>query len=363
MALKKRTLAMTAVALTAVLGLAACSSDKSDSGGSGSSKSCAGKKVGLVEIVPPSVSPAVGEMEKTAKEAAALLGWDLTVAAADGTPAQMAAVIQNQVTAGVDAILNVAIQPAAATQAMQAAKTANIPIIGIGAVFDDPQKLLTANYGPSEVEMSTALANQMKKDYANGAQALSLNASAIPSIVERQVTLEKETKGTKIQVAAKHETDLANGVKDTENAVATNLRSNPNINMIWALQDFEIVTSLNTIKSQGLQQAGIYGYYPPPDAFAAMRAWQSGQAPIVAADSPIKFSPWYAYDSLVNKLCLNKSDFIVKQSEKPLPVKTFIAGSTNEANKVPSGDYYDWGTEIPSYFTSKWKDEGVQLNG
>ena len=93
-----------------------------------------------------------------------------------------------------------------------------------------------------------------------------------------------------------------------------------------------------------------------------MRAWQQGQAPIVAADSPIKFAPWYAYDALVNKLCLNKSDWVIKQSEKPLPVKTFIAGSTNEANKAPSGDYYDWGTEIPSYFTSKWKDEGVQLN-
>lgn len=362
MALPKRTFAIAAVALSAAMGLAACSSSKKSSGGgSGSTKSCAGKKIGLVEIVPPSVSPAVGEMEKTAVAAAANLGWTVEVAAADGTPAQMAAVIQTQVTKGVDAILNVAIQPAAATAALQAAKTANIPVIGIGAVFEDPQKLLAAVYGPSEVEMSTALAAQMKKDYANGAQALSLNASAIPSIVARQVTLEKETASTNIKVAKKHETDLANGPKDTENAVATNLRANPAINMIWALQDFEIVKSLNTIQSQGLQQAGIYGYYPPPDAFAAMRAWKTGQAPIVATDSPIKYSPWYAYDSLVNKLCLNKStDWQVKQSEKPLPVRVFVAGSTNADNQVPTGDYYDWPAFAP-YFLDKWKGEGVQV--
>ncbi len=304
-------------------------------------------------------------MEKTAKVAAELLGWNLEVAPADGTPAQMAAVIQTQVTKKADAILNVAIQPAAATQALQAAKTANIPVIGIGAVFDDPQKLLVANYGPSEVEMSTVLAAQMKKDYPStgaGAQALSLNASAIPSIVARQKTLEAETAGTNIKVAVKHETDLANGPKDTETAVATNLRANKNINMIWALQDFEIVTSLNTIKTQGLQPAGIYGYYPPPDAFAAMRAWKTGDAPLVAADSPIKYSPWYAFDSLVNKLCLNKTDWVVKQDEKKLPVKVFVAGSTAEANKVPSGDYYDWEAFQP-YFVNKWKDAGVKVNG
>ena len=359
MALPKRALAITAVALSAAIGLAACSSKKSNSGGT--TKSCAGKKIGLVEIVPPSVSPAVGEMEKTAKAAAANLGWSIEVAPADGTPAQMSQVIQTQVTKGVDAILNVAIQPAAATAALQAAKTANIPVIGIGAVFDDPQKLLAATYGPSEVEMSTGLATQMKKDYPKGAQALSLNASAIPSIVARQVTLEKETAGTNIKVAVKHETDLANGPKDTENAVATSLRANPSINMIWALQDFEITTSLKTIQSQGLQQAGIYGYYPPPDAFAAMRAWKSGQAPIVAADSPIKYSPWYAYDSLVNKLCLGKTtDWTVQQSEKPLPVKVFVAGSTNADNQVPTGDYYDWPAFAP-YFLDKWKGEGVQV--
>lgn len=198
---------------------------------------------------------------------------------------------------------------------------------------------------------------------SGGAQALSLNASAIPSIVARQVTLEKETAGTNIKVVAKHETDLANGPKDTENAVATNLRANKDINMIWALQDFEIVTSLKTIQSQGLQKAGIYGYYPPPDAFAAMRAWKTGDAPIVAADSPIKYSPWYAFDSLVNKLCLGKSTgWQVQQSEKPLPVKVFIAGSTNPDNKVPTGDYYDWPAFAP-YFLEKWAGEGVQVNG
>lgn len=351
-----------AVALAAVVGFSACSSSTSKSGADGKT-SCAGKRVGLVEIVPPSVSPTVAAMETSVRDTATLLGWELNVLAADGTPAQMNAVIQNQVTAGVSAIINIGIQPGVTTAAMQAAKDANIPIVGVGTIFDDPQKLLAATYGPNDVELSTALANQMKKDYPNGAQALSLNSAAIPSVVQRKVTLEKETKDAKITVAKQHETDLANGIKDTENAVATNLRANPNINMVWALQDFELATAVSTITSQQLQPAGVYGYFPPPDAFTAMRAWQPGQAPIVAVDSPTKYSPWYAYDSLVNKLCLNKSDWIVKQSEKPLPLKTFVAGSTNDANKVPAGDSYDWGTDFPSYFTNKWKGEDVKLNG
>ena len=295
--------ALSAIVLFAGI-LAACSSDGSDAssegGSSGGSSGSANeeKVIGIAAITLQ--SPAVGVQIETAERAAELLGWKTVVTNANGDPAKMAADVSSLVNQGVDAILDIAISPAQAQEGFRAAKEKDIPIIAIGAPLDDPQEYFAATYAPSDEEMSNLLAEQMIEDLDGTGQALSLNASGLPALAIRFETLVADTKDTDIEVAVEHETDLANAVQDTQTAVANALRANPDINVIWATQDFEFVVSHQTIQSQNLQPAAIYGYYPPPEALQLMRDWKEGDAPLAAADSPIAYDPWYAFLSLIH---------------------------------------------------------------
>ena len=340
--------------------VAACSSDSSDtssSGGSDSSGSSGGdgdqKVIGIAAIT--LASPAVGVQIETAERAAELLGWKVVQTNANGDPAKMAADVSSLVNQGVDAILDIAISPAQAQEGFRAAKEKGIPIIAIGAPLEDPQGYFAATYAPSDAEMSNLLSAQMIKDQDGKGEALSLNASGLPALKIRFDTLVEDTKDTDIKVAVEHETDLANAVQDTQTAVANALRANPDINMIWATQDFEFVTSLQTITSQNLQPAAIYGYYPPPEALQAMRDWKEGDAALAAADSPIAFDPWYAFDALVNKWLLDEEDWVTDMSIHPLPTALITPAD------VPDGEAYPWEPFEP-FFVERWTKAGVELN-
>ena len=271
---------------------AACGSDADDSaggdsgGGGGANEE---KVIGIAAITLQ--SPAVGVQIETAERAAELLGWKTVVTNANGDPAKMAADITSLVNQDVDAILDIAISPAQAQEGFRAAKEKDIPIIAIGAPLDDPQGYFAATYAPSDEDMSVLLAEQMIKDLDGKGQALSLNASGLPALKARFDTLVAETKDTDIEVAVEHETDLANAVQDTQTAVANALRANKDINVIWALQDFEFVTSLQTIATQNLQKAAVYGYYPPPEALQVLRDWKEGDARGRAGRLPDRVRP------------------------------------------------------------------------
>ncbi len=335
---------------------AACGSDSDDSAG-GSTDGGGGaneeKVIGIAAITLQ--SPAVGVQIETAERAAELLGWKTVVTNANGDPAKMAADITSLVNQDVDAILDIAISPAQAQEGFRAAKEKDIPIIAIGAPLDDPQGYFAATYAPSDEEMSVLLAEQMIKDLDGKGQALSLNASGLPALKARFDTLVAETADTDIEVAVEHETDLANAVQDTQTAVANALRANKDINVIWALQDFEFVTSLQTIATQNLQKAAIYGYYPPPEALQALRDWKEGDAPLALADSPIEYDPWYAFDALVNKWILEEEDWVTDMSIKPLPTALITPAD------VPDGDAYPWEPFEP-FFVERWTKAGVELN-
>ena len=335
---------------------AACGSDSDDTAG-GSSDGGGGaneeKVIGIAAITLQ--SPAVGVQIETAERAAELLGWKTVVTNANGDPAKMAADITSLVNQDVDAILDIAISPAQAQEGFRAAKEKDIPIIAIGAPLDDPQGYFAATYAPSDEDMSVLLAEQMIKDLDGKGQALSLNASGLPALKARFDTLVAETADTDIEVAVEHETDLANAVQDTQTAVANALRANKDINVIWALQDFEFVTSLQTIATQNLQKAAVYGYYPPPEALQVLRDWKEGDAPLALADSPIEYDPWYAFDALVNKWILEEEDWVTDMSIKPLPTALITPAD------VPDGDAYPWEPFEP-FFVERWTKAGVELN-
>lgn len=353
--------ALSVGALAGALALSACSSGGSGSGGSGGSSEGGkggkgGKSLTIGVAAITLASPNVPLQINTIKTAAKALGWKVVVLDANGDPAKQGADFSALVNQNVDAILDIAENPAQTLAGMTAAKKKGIPIIAIGAPLIDPTGFAAATYAPDDKKMSSLLAQQMLKDFPGQSKALSLDASAILAIKLRKQGLQSATEG-RVSVASSHETDLGNAVQDTVQAVTNTLRANSDINVIWALQDFEFSSSLQVLKSLGRQdKVGVYSYYMDPINFDLMRKAKGTGQKMAVVDSPIQYGPWYAMDALVNKFVLNKSDWITKTSVKPLPYKLITPD-----NVPATGTTLDY-ESFENFFLARWKKEGVDLS-
>ncbi len=335
-----------------LLGCSAGSSAKSTNSTSGAKSQAL--TVGVAAITEQ--SPNVLQQLAMVNKIAGLLGWKVHVLNANGDPTQMAEIMSALVNQNVNAIIDIAIPPSAAPQAMAEAKSKGIPIFAQAAPLVDPNHDIAAQYAPSDAHMSELLASQMVKDYPKGGKALNLTASGITAIVIRSQSLTALAKKANIQVAATHETDLQNAVSDTQTAVADALHANPGINQVWALQDFEFATALQTIASQNLGKVGVFSYYLDPVDFGLLRADKSGSIPEAVADSPVYDSPWYAFDAMVNKFDLKKANWVTKESIHPFPYAL-----VTPANVQATGTTYHYPSYQP-FFTARWKAEGVKVN-
>jgi len=305
--------------------------------------------IGFVEIT--EAAPVVLQTVAEFKRGATMLGWNIKVANANGDPSQMASGVSAMVNQGVDALITMAIPPSAAAIGLKAAKDKGIPAIEIGAPVIDPTHLYGAQYAPDDKKMALMVAEQMIKDLGGKGNLLELKASAQQAIVLRNEALRTAINGTDIKVVTSHETDLSNPVQDTVSAVSNSLRANTSITAVWAPQDFEFQPAVNTIVSQKLRDAGVYSIYLDPADFALLR---KHAVPMAIADSPLMDVSWYALDSLVNKLVLNKSDWAVDPSIHPLPYVVVTP------ENVPSTDSWPYEDFAP-FFQERWKTAGLIL--
>lgn len=347
MRIQRRTMALTALAVSAALSLSACSGSSSDAPKASSSSDKV--TIGFVEIT--EAAPVVLEVQKELKTGAKMLGWDVKTVNANGDPAQMAAGVSAMVNQNVDAIITLAIQPSAAARGLAAAKAKGIPTIILGAPAIDPEGLYDAGYAPDDSKLATMVAEQMVTDLGNKGSILQFDASGQPAIEARSAALAKVLKSSGVKVATKHETDLANGVQDTQSTISTALRADTSINAIWASQDFAYAPAVKTVLSQNLRKAGVYSIYLTAEAFPILRA---GDVPTAIADSPLRFVSWYALDSLVNKIVLKKKDWVTPTSVHELP---YVLVTPDD---VPATDSYPYEPFAP-FFEQRWKDAGVEL--
>jgi ABC-type sugar transport system substrate-binding protein len=298
-------------------------------------------------------APVVTQTLASLEQGAKLLGWNVKVVNANGDPTLMASGFSSLVNDHVNAIVDLAIQPAQAQAGFKAAKAAGIPVIELGAPLVDPQHLSAVTYTPSDSLLAKMVADQMIKDLGGKGSLLALQASSQPAIVARNAELDQLLKGTKITVAATHETDLANIVADTASTVSDTLRANTSINAVWAPQDPDFAPAVQTIVNQHLGKVGVYSIYLDPIDFPLLR---KAQVPMAISDSPLADCSWYALDALVNKFVLHKSNWITSESFHPLPYVLVTP------KNVPSGSSYPYKPFMP-YFASRWTAEGVSLAG
>jgi len=362
---RSRRAASVLIALGAVVALGACSSSGTSStpsstagttataapAGAGGSVDNKPFTIGFVEIT--EAAPVVLQTVAELKRGAALLGWNVKVVNANGDPSRMASGVSAMVNQGVDALITMAIPPSAAAVGLEAAKAKGIPAIEVGAPVIDPNHLYAATYAPDDKKMASMVAAQMVQDLGGKGQLLELKASAQQAIVLRNEALQSAIGGTDIKVAASHETDLANPVQDTVSTVSNSLRASTSINAVWAPQDFEFQPAVDTIVNQHLRNVGVYSIYLDPADFPLLR---NHAVPMAIADSPLMDVSWYALDSLVNKLVLNKSDWVVDPSIHPLPYVVVTP------KNVPSTDSWPYDDFAP-FFKARWQAAGITLKG
>lgn len=356
-----------AVSLAALAGavlLSACSSSSGGSKSSGDSPGATGSAsgtgsqkaftIGVAAIT--LASPNVPLQVDTVKAAAKALGWKVVVLDANGDPTKEGADMSALVNKGVDAILDIAENPAQTMAGMNAAKAKGIPIIAIGAPLIDPTHFAAATYAPSDAKMSDMLAAQMLKDFPGSSKAMSLDASAILAIQDRKNELVAKTKG-RVTVTQTHETDLGNAIQDTVSAVTNTLRAHSDVNMIWGLQDFEFSSSIQVLKSLNrLDKVGVYSYYMDPINFDLLRAAKGTNQKLAVVDAPIQYGPWYAMDALVNKFLLKKANWVTDMSVKPLPYQLVTPD-----NVPATGTSLNY-TPFQPFFINRWKSEGVTIS-
>jgi len=364
--LRRRGAVVTAIGLSTVALVAACSSGSSSSSSSSAApaESSAApaessgaatipitpKTIGFVEIT--EAAPVVLETVEEFKRGAAMLGWDVKVVNANADPAQMAAGVSAMVNQNVDAIVTMAIPPAAAAQGLQAAKDKGIPTITVGAPQTDPDGLYDAVFAPDDTKMATMVAEQMIADLNGTGSLFEFKASGQEAIALRDAALRAAIEGTDITIAAEHETDLTNPIQDTTKAVSDGLRANPDITAVWAPQDFQFAPVVKTITGQNLGNQGVYTVYFNPEDFNLMR---EAALPMAIADAPLRYVSWYALDSLVNKLLLNKEDWVTDMSIQPLPYVLMTP-----ENVPAEGDVWPYEPFDP-FFTELWTSQGVTL--
>ncbi len=181
--------------------------------------------VGFLQIL--GASGAAQRNEVQFKRAAASLGWKVNVVDAQGDPAKMAAGIQSFVTQKVDAIVTIAVAPAAAQQALLAAKKAKIPAITIAGPNPDPQKVYAAQIHPNDSALGGILAQYMCDDLGKGAKVVAQFFPPLDALARRDAVANAVFKNCGISVVATHQVDFANAVQDATKSTLDMLRANP----------------------------------------------------------------------------------------------------------------------------------------
>jgi ribose transport system substrate-binding protein len=338
-----------------VLALAVAAVSVASAGAVTSKKQAAPPKltIGFLQIL--GASGAAQRNETQFKRAAAALGWKVNVVDAQGDPAKMAAGIQSFVTQKVDAIVTIAVAPAAAQQALLAAKRAGIPAITIAGPNPDPQKVYAAQIHPNDSALGGILAQYMCDDLGRGAKVVAQFFPPLDALARRDAVANAVFKNCGISVVATHQVDFANAVQDATKSTLDMLRANPGATGVFADQDFEFRAAVNAVKQLGLtRKVRVYGFLAGAETLATLRAGAPARA---LADAEYNPCAWLAADQILQFLGPKK-----KPIDPNVMYNVWNIGTTllTTANVPKTGDEYPWKDPAP-FFKARWKGLGFDV--
>jgi ribose transport system substrate-binding protein len=308
--------------------------------------------IGFLQIL--GASPAAQRLEAQFMRATKILGWKVNTVDAQGDPAKMAAGIQSFVTQKVDAIVTIAVAPAAAQQALQAAKKAGIPALTVGSPNPDPGHLYQAEISPNDSALGAVLAQYMCDTLGSGAKVVAQFFAPLDALARRDTVAQALFNHCGIKVVATHQVDFANAVQDATKSTLNMLRAHPEATGVFADMDFEFAAAINAINQLGRsKKVKVFGFLAGAETLGAMR---KGGAAAALADAEYNPCPWLAVDQLLQLFGPKKKPVDPLAQYDVVPMHTVLITPTN----IPTGNEYPY-ADPAKFFVPRWKALGFNI--
>jgi ribose transport system substrate-binding protein len=211
------------------------------------------------------------------------LGWDVNVIDTAGDVAAVIARIEDQVTAGVDAIV-INVDPAQVGAGLQAAADAGIPVVGMDAGTDP---LLAANVTSNGYAMAAETAVYVANRIGGAGNVVMFTFDPFPPVQARGVIADAVFGNfPDITVLDRVTPDVADGgIADSRAKMEAILAANPepgSIAAVWAAWDQPALGALQAIEAAGRQGEGIVitGIDANPQAREAIAAGGNFEASV-----------------------------------------------------------------------------------
>ncbi len=244
----------------------------------------AGAMADTVAVITPYLAQPGTQFYVEAFEArAAELGWDVNVIDTAGDVAAVIARIEDQVTAGVDAIV-INVDPAQVGAGLQAAADAGIPVVGMDA-GNDP--LLAANVTSNGYAMAAETAVYVANRIGGAGNVVMFVFDPFPPVQARGVIADAVFGNfPDITVLDRVTPDVGDGgIADSRAKMEAILAANPepgSIAAVWAAWDQPALGALQAIEAAGRQNEGIVitGIDANPQAREAIAAGGNFEASV-----------------------------------------------------------------------------------
>ena len=251
-------------------------------------------------------------MQKAADEA----GATLLVANAQGQVDTEAAMVDNFVARGVDAILISALNVDSSVPALKRAVDAGVVLVDYNTTINSP--IMTSFVGVDNRELGAQMgryvADHVKADMGGKAKIALLTIPKYEVGVQRRDGfVEEVSKVPGIEIVAEQEGELP---EPSANTLETILQANPDLDMVWAANEGGLVGAITAKRASGAD-IGIYGTDMSLQVAAALLEPDSG-VKAVSTQDPYTIG----YDSVEVALKKLKGDDVPAQSIVPLEMYT-----------------------------------------
>jgi ribose transport system substrate-binding protein len=264
-------LAVAAIMMAAVGGLAGCSSGGANAGANRDSSYRIAFSFGQ------SQHPFFVAMQKGAEDAAKKLGVQLTASSADFKVENQVDIIENELQKNVDAILVNPIDSEALATTVAQATTQGVPVfaVDINVVGAD----VTSFVSSDNTEIGKIAAEDIIKHLGGKGNVAILGWPTISSTRDRQAGFEeamKEAPGIRIVATSGDAMERTAALDAAENI----LQSNPELNAIFGVNEAGALGALGAVDAQGSSDVYIVGVDATPDLLKAVQGGTAVQAAV-----------------------------------------------------------------------------------
>jgi len=305
--------------------------------------------------------------ERTFREAAGVVGFNVNTCDAQGDPTKMARCADSLLDQNVDVLVVLGIEPSLIQAQLKKAKSENVPVVEYsGQVAADP--LWAGTYYPDEPK-----AGQVLTDYLMG-KLNELPDSSVPIAVDdyptewssaRTDTLRKAVAAQdKVKIAVESTTDATNLIEGTRKTVTDELTANPDLKAFWF--------GFDTAGQAGGQavQAKFAGKKFPDKPLVVTFHADLGTTDLMRAgaidavsDVPYDASGWVAVDQIAELMARKTPMSSEPQPSYPGIGTVYDYVIVDSTNLPPKGEYRVPKNDYQTFFKTKWSNEFTNVSG